>query len=177
MGGPFALSFLCVFPLLPASNTSYYDINVNEKPKQDQDELLKVQALAQFRAALRRFMAFSERKAAEAGLQPQQHQLMLQIAGAPDGVDTTISYIAEQLGLRHNSVVELSKRCADAGYVERIQTESDHRFVVLKLTASGSRALRSLSKAHAHELLELGPELISALAQVEQLTQGEEKKA
>jgi len=100
---------------------------------------------------------------------------MLQIAGAPDGGDTTISYIAERLGLRHNSVVELSKRCADAGYVERMQTEPDHRFVILKLTAGGWRALRSLSEAHAHELLELGPELISALAQVEQLTQGEER--
>lgn len=139
--------------------------------KVDADDLLKIRALAQFRSALRRFLAFSEHKAAEAGLQPQQHQLMLQIAGAPAAVDTTISYIAERLGLRHNSVVELSKRCAEAGYVERMQTEPDHRFVVLRLTASGWGALRSLSEAHAHELQQLGPELIAALTQVENLTQ------
>ena len=143
----------------------------------NQDDLLRMRALAQFRTALRRFLAFSERKAAEAGLQPQQHQLMLQIAGAPDGVDTTISYVAERLGLRHNSVVELSKRCADAGYVERMQTQPDHRFVVLRLTASGWEALRNLSEAHAHELQNLGPELISALMQVQKLTQSEEEPA
>lgn len=141
------------------------------------DDLLKIRALAQFRSALRRFLAFSEHKAAEAGLQPQQHQLMLQIAGAPAGVDTSISYIAERLGLRHNSVVELSKRCADAGYVERMQTQPDHRFVVLRLTAVGWRALRSLSETHARELLELGPELIAALTQVQNLMQSEKDLA
>jgi GAF domain-containing protein len=41
--------------------------------------------------------------------------LLLQLAGAPAGVETTVSYAAERLGLRHHTVVELSKRCEDAG--------------------------------------------------------------
>jgi len=55
-----------------------------------------LQTLAEFRYALRQFMHFSEQACAQVGLQPQQQQMMLQIAGAPDGVDTTIGYIAER---------------------------------------------------------------------------------
>ena len=126
----------------------------------------RLQSLAEFRYTLRKFLNFSEQAALQANLQPQQHQLMLQIAGAPDGVETTISWVAERLGLRHHSVVELSKRCAEAGLVQRLQTNPDHRFVVLQLTAAGERALASLSEAHARELNELAPQLVLALNRV-----------
>ena len=46
------------------------------------DSLLRT--LAEFRFELRRFLHFSECAALEAGLQPQQHQLLLQVAGAPE---------------------------------------------------------------------------------------------
>jgi hypothetical protein len=41
------------------------------------------QLLAKFRREIRRFLQFSEEAAAAAGLQPQQHQLLLQVSGAP----------------------------------------------------------------------------------------------
>jgi len=126
----------------------------------------RLQSLAAFRYTLRRFLSFSEQAATQAGLQPQQHQLLLQIAGAPDGVDTTISWIADRLGLRHNSVVELSKRCAESGLVERLQTNPDHRYVILQVTPAGHRALDTLSAAHARELYELAPQLIGALNRI-----------
>src|SRR5260370_7765435 len=85
-------------------------------PREDRPRL---QNLAEFRYELRRFLQFSENCAAEAGLHPQQHQLLLQLAGAPDEVETTVSYAAERLGLRHHTVVELSKRCEEAGLIHR----------------------------------------------------------
>jgi DNA-binding MarR family transcriptional regulator len=130
------------------------------------DDLRRLQTLAEFRYALRQFLHFSELCSTEAGLHPQQHQLLLHIAGAPDGVETTISYAAERLGLRHHSVVELSKRCAEAGLIQRLQTNPDHRFVVLQLTPAGESALESLSEAHARELNELAPKLIATLNRV-----------
>ena len=132
----------------------------------------RLQSLAEFRHALRKFLLFSEQAAAHVNLQPQQHQLMLQIAGAPDGVETTISWVAERLGLRHHSVVELSKRCADAGLVQRLQTNPDHRFVVLQLTPAGHHALETLSEAHARELHELAPQLVNALNRVRKASPG-----
>ena len=136
---------------------------------------LRLQSLAEFRYTLRKFLLFSEQAAGEAGLHPQQHQLMLQIAGAPDGVETTISWVAERLGLRHHSVVELSKRCADAGLVQRLQANPDHRFVVLQLTPAGHHALETLSEAHARELNELAPQLVSALNRVRKASLGKPK--
>jgi len=139
----------------------------------EQASLQTLQSLAEFRYALRQFLHFSEQAATAAGLQPQQHQLMLQIAGAPDNVETTISYVAERLGLRHNSVVELSKRCEEAGLVQRRHTTPDHRYVALRLTAAGARALQKLSEAHARELEELSPRLLEALRRVRKNSRSE----
>jgi len=126
----------------------------------------RAQTLAEFRYALRQFLQFSEGRAAEAGLHPQQHQLLLHIAGVPDGVETTVSYVAERLGLRHNSVVELSKRCEEAGLIHRRQDTSDRRRVVLQITVKGQRLLQALSEDHERELYELVPTLIRTLTQI-----------
>jgi DNA-binding MarR family transcriptional regulator len=126
----------------------------------------RLQTLAEFRYALRRFLHFSELAASEAGLHPQQHQLLLQIAGIADGVAPTISYAAERLGLRHHTVVELSKRCEEQGLIRRTQNTHDRRYVELQVTAHGRQLLRSLSEDHAHELYELAPRLISSLTQI-----------
>jgi DNA-binding MarR family transcriptional regulator len=127
---------------------------------------LRLRNLAEFRYELRRFLQFSEGCAAEAGLHPQQHQLLLQLAGAPDEVETTVSYAAERLGLRHHTVVELSKRCEEAGLIHRDQDMNDRRRVQLRVTAKGLRVLRILSENHAQELYELAPRLIGALSMI-----------
>jgi DNA-binding MarR family transcriptional regulator len=124
----------------------------------------RLRNLAEFRYELRRFVQFSESCAAEAGLHPQQHQLLLQLAGAPDGAETTVSYAAERLGLRHHTVVELSKRCEEAGLINRNQDMNDRRCIQLQVTAKGHRLLRILSEAHARELYELAPGLIGTLS-------------
>ena len=129
-------------------------------------ERQRLENLADFRYELRRFLHFSEGRAAEAGLHPQQHQLLLQIAGAPDGAETTLSYAAKRLGLRHHTVVELSKRCQDAGLIDREQDQNDRRRVQLRVTPKGQRLLRTLSEDHARELNELAPRLIAALSMI-----------
>jgi DNA-binding MarR family transcriptional regulator len=123
----------------------------------------RIQALAEFRFTLRRFLHFSEEAATRVGLTPQQHQLLLQIAGAPQGTVTSIGYLAERLALRHNSVVELGNRCEEAGLILRTDDPDNRRHVVLELTAEGSRLLQKLSVDHARELNEFGPELVGAL--------------
>ena len=124
----------------------------------------RLRALADFRHHLRVFLQFSEGAATRSGLQPQQHQLLLQIAGAAQGVDATVGFAAERLGLRHHTVVQLSKRCADAGLVTRKHDKADRRRVVLELTPKGRRILEALSEDHARELNELAPQLIKTLS-------------
>ena len=122
-----------------------------------------IQALATFRFTLRKFLQFSEEVATRVGLTPQHHQLLLQIAGAPLGTVVSVGYLAERLALRHNSVVELAKRCEEAGLIIRGRNPDNRRHVVLELSSHGHRILHRLSADHTRELNELGPQLIQLL--------------
>jgi hypothetical protein len=55
---------------------------------------LDYRALAEFRHQLRRFLMFSEEKARGAGVEPQQHQLLLALKGLSDGERPTIRVLA-----------------------------------------------------------------------------------
>jgi DNA-binding MarR family transcriptional regulator len=125
-----------------------------------------LRTLADFRHELRQFLHFSEAAAMEAGLQPQQHQLLLQVAGAPDGTEVTISYAAERLKLKHNSTVELVDRSEREGLLVRVLDGVDKRRALLHVTRKGRRILDRLSIDHARELDEMAPGLIRALRQI-----------
>jgi DNA-binding MarR family transcriptional regulator len=122
-------------------------------------------ALAEFRYQLRLFLRFSEESARHAGLEPQQHQLLLAIKGMPAGEPATVNVLAERLQLRQNSMVELIDRCALRGLVERTQIESDRREVMVTLTPSATTVLRSVSNRNRQELKNMGPALLSSLRQ------------
>jgi DNA-binding MarR family transcriptional regulator len=128
-----------------------------------------LRTLAEFRATLRRFLQFSEDAAARAGLTTQQHQLLLQIAGAPAEELVTVAYVADKLGLRHHSAVELCNRSEEVGLLRRASNLDNRRQVLLSLTASGTRALRKLTDDHASELDEQAPHLIAALQKIRAL--------
>jgi DNA-binding MarR family transcriptional regulator len=128
------------------------------------DLLLKT--LAEFRYELRRFLLFSECAALQAGLQPQQHQLLLQVAGAPRDKIVTIAYAAERLGLKHNSAVELVDRSEREGLLERTADVDDKRRAVLRATRKGRLVLGRLAGNHAKELNELAPRLTRALKHI-----------
>jgi DNA-binding MarR family transcriptional regulator len=138
-------------------------INVRP-PRSDPDRLLDT--LAEFRFELRRFLHFSECAALDAGLQPQQHQLLLQVAGAPETTTVTIAYAAERLELKHNSAVELVDRSEREGLLERVVDASDKRRVLLRISRKGRQILGHLAHDHARELNELAPRLVGALERV-----------
>jgi DNA-binding MarR family transcriptional regulator len=119
--------------------------------------------LAEFRFELRKFLQFSESASIDAGLQPQQHQLLLQVAGAAEGTPVTIAYAASRLGLRHNSTVELVDRSEHEGLIERTIDKDDKRRAILRLTRKGRQVLQKLSGDHARELNEMAPRLVRSL--------------
>lgn len=125
-----------------------------------------LRTLADFRFELRRFLQFSECAALEAGLQPQQHQLLLQVAGAPEATSVTIAYAAERLGLKHNSAVELVNRSEREGLLTRTADAGDKRRAILRLTRKGKQVMGRLAGDHARELNELAPRLAQALEHI-----------
>jgi DNA-binding MarR family transcriptional regulator len=108
------------------------------------------ESAATFRAELRRFLRRSEDCSRANGITPRQHLLLLQIAGAPNGV-TTVSDLVSTLALTQSAVTELVQRAELAGLVERAPSPEDGRVVHLSLTRHGSGKLAAVHGA-------LGPE-------------------
>jgi DNA-binding MarR family transcriptional regulator len=127
---------------------------------------LLLRTLAEFRFELRCFLQFSETAALEAGLLPRQHQLLLQVAGAPEGTTVTIAYVAERLGSKHNSAVELVDRSESEGLLVRTKDAADKRRAILRLTRKGKLLLGRLASDHARELNELAPRLAKTLKNI-----------
>jgi DNA-binding MarR family transcriptional regulator len=111
--------------------------------------------LAHFRYEIRKFLRFSERAAREAGATPQQHQLLLGVAGFTGRGWATISELAEFLQERHNTLVELVNRAGRKGLVSKHSAAGDRRVVRVELTRRGRRILRELSALHRRELEDL----------------------
>lgn len=124
------------------------------------------QRLAEFRFQLRRFLNFSNAAAEEAGLRPQQYQLLQCVSGMPAELDPTIAHVAGRMLLKHNSAVELVDRTIEQGLLRRVPDPIDHRRILLRVTPQGERVLASLAAYHLEELDHAGPELIRALRRV-----------
>ncbi|MGB7191484.1 MAG: MarR family transcriptional regulator [Acidobacteriaceae bacterium] len=103
---------------------------------------------AHFRYALRKFLRFSENAARRSGVTPQQHQLMLGVAGFTGRGSATVSELAEFLQERPHSVVGLIERAVQHGLVRRAQDETDRRVVNVSLTAEGEKVLSGLMGLH-----------------------------
>lgn len=108
--------------------------------------------LARFRYRLRIFLRFSEDAARECGVTPQQHQLLLGIAGHTNRGWATVSELAEFLQERHNSVVGLIDRAIRRGLVRKANDTRDRRVVFVSLTPRGEAILGKLSKLHKQEI-------------------------
>ncbi|GEP05749.1 MarR family winged helix-turn-helix transcriptional regulator [Methylobacterium oxalidis] len=122
-------------------------------------------ALAAFRHALRRFLAFSRAAAQEAGLPPQQHQALLAIKGARPPV--SVGQLAESLIVAPHTAAELAERLEAAGLVTRAPSAADRRRLDLTLTGKAEAVLGRLSAAHRAELRAVGPLLRDLLRTIE----------
>lgn len=122
-------------------------------------------ALADFRFSLRTFLAFSEGKAAECGLTPQQHQALLAIRAAPAG-QATIGHLAERLILKPHSATGLVDRLEALGFVTRCPSPLDRRQTLLELTAGAHAMLAALSTRHREEIRRIRPVLLEMLEQI-----------
>ncbi len=119
------------------------------------------------RVGVRRFLRWSEERAAEVGLTGTQHQLLLAIRGHDDSRGPTIGELADYLCTRHHSTVQLIDRVEQLGLVARNRGEGkDRRVVRLKLTRAGEGKLALLGATHLQELRRLAP-LVNALIEPE----------
>ena len=123
-------------------------------------------ALASFRYAIRRYLAFAAEGAQSAGLTSQQHQALLAIkAGALDS-PVSVGDLAAQLMIKHHSAVELINRLERIGLASRSADPDDRRKVFVGLTDAGERVLAALSARNLKELEIAGPGLSGLMEQL-----------
>src|SRR5207249_1808430 len=130
-------------------------------PDLSRDRLLS-RRIAWFRYQLRQFVRFSEKASRARGVTPQQHQLLLGVAGYTGRGWATVSELAEFLQQRHNAVVGLVERAAQKGLVQKEQGARDRRFVRVLLTAQGETVLAKLTELHRDELARVRARLLTA---------------
>lgn len=123
-------------------------------------------ALAEFRYHIRRFLHFSEQVARRAGVEPQQHQLMLAVKATGGAHGARIADLAERLQVQHHSAVELIDRLEERGLIRRTRGVDDRREVYVSLTPPGVHVLQELTLHHREELRSAAPALIKALHHV-----------
>jgi DNA-binding MarR family transcriptional regulator len=138
----------------------------NTMPAKDQ----RLKSLAEFRYQMRKFMSFSETAAERCGIATQQYQLMQVIAAMAPGQDASISYLADRMVLKHNSMVELVDRAERAGLVKREHDERDLRRSLVRLTVEGETVLAKLVDEHMDELAPKCEPLIEALKHLQDIT-------
>jgi DNA-binding MarR family transcriptional regulator len=135
-------------------------------------DVVRLKSLAEFRYQMRKFLSFSEAAADRCGVATQQYQLMQVIAALPEGQNASISYLADRMILKHNSMVELVDRAERAGLVKREHDERDLRRSLVRLTDQGQSILDKLVKEHLDELVPKCGTLIEALQNLEHSVRG-----
>jgi DNA-binding MarR family transcriptional regulator len=118
------------------------------------------EALARFRFGIRRYLHFSDETVRRHGLTPQHYQLLLALKGFPDREWATVRELADQLQLRHHSVVELVNRAQKQDLVHRAAHPDDARAVRVLLTEVGEQILGRLSALHRDELRRMDQALV-----------------
>ena len=115
--------------------------------------------LLAFRTALTRFLHWRSEQIQQAGLTPQQHNLLLAVRAHPEGTGPSIRQIADQLVVQHHTAVGLVDRAQRAKLVCRGPDPDDRRLVRVRLTPKGRQVVRRLEASHKEELRRIAPAL------------------
>ncbi len=112
----------------------------------------ELSALALFRFALRKFLAFSEQAAADLGVTMQWYQALLVIKTHAPEDHISVGGLAEQLMIRDHSAAELVSRLVQAKLVRRKTDPGDRRRSLIVMTRAGDRCLGRLAAVHLERL-------------------------
>ena len=130
---------------------------MEERRRLDDEEY---ERLLDFRLSLRTFLKWTQDCAAEAGLPPAQHQLLLAVRGHREhALGPTIGDIARYLLVKPHTATELVARAARAGLVQRVRDPDDGRLSRLQLTTVGETKLAEITRPVLEEISRLRPAL------------------
>lgn len=121
----------------------------------------RIEHIAAFRRMLRQLEISTEAVCRECGLTQARYVLLLHVRAGRGR--STVTALAAQLRMPHNTVSELVTRTMRAGLIERRGTPGDARSSQIVMTPEGNRRLRRA----VDRLTDQRAELLDALARVE----------
>lgn len=107
-----------------------------------------VKAIAHARFVLRRILRLLDEQAVAGGLQPLQHQTLLQIHGADSPLP--INKVAERLDVAPALASRMIRRLEEKGLVTRSRVSNDRRVTAVTATRKGIELLRWIDQS-VHE--------------------------
>lgn len=96
--------------------------------------------VAQLRSVMRHATRLIDERARHQGVDPLEHQLLIQLFGAPDDHTLTVNRLSQRLDIAPAMGSRLARRLEERGLVERLVSERDRRVTNVRLAPLG-RAL------------------------------------
>ncbi len=124
--------------------------DVNEETR-NQEFREYVTSIAHARFVMRKVLRIVNQEAKEAGLEPLQHQALLQIYGS-DGDLIPVHWVSARLDVAPAFASRLTKQLEDMGLVQRTPSTTDRRVIGLSATPEGVERLRQIDHAVHREI-------------------------
>jgi DNA-binding MarR family transcriptional regulator len=109
------------------------------------DQHAYFQGIAQARFVIRKCFRIVDEQARQAGLDPLEHQAMLQIYGSAEQ-SLPVSRLAERLDVSIAFASKLAKGLERAGYAARKQGSADQRVTNVAITSAGRELLHRIDE-------------------------------
>ena len=139
-------------------------------------ERIDYPTLAELRYRIRRFLRTREIAAREAGVEPQQYLVLLQVKGLEGRQPATIGVLAERVQVTPHAMVQLVDRLVERKMVERRRAGPDRRQVVVAVRSAGETVLRRLALHSLADLRSEGPALAASLRRLIRQSDTERRK-
>jgi len=101
------------------------------------------QGVAQARATMRKVTRVADEQARSNGIEPLEHQALIQIHGA-DRHETMVNSVAEKLDVPAAFASRVVDKLVKRGLVDRIQSDTDRRVKRLSATSEGITLLEKI---------------------------------
>lgn len=102
-----------------------------------------VSGIAEARYAIRKVFRIADEQARAAGLEPLEHQALLQVYGSSDQM-LQVSPLAGRLDIAPAFASRVVRQLEDKGYVKRHSSESDRRVTEVRITDAGRAIVQAI---------------------------------
>lgn len=102
-----------------------------------------VSGIAEARYAIRKVFRIVDEQARSAGLDPLEHQALLQVYGSPAQM-LQVNNVAQRLDIAPAFASRMLRQLEDKGFVERRSSERDRRVTEVHITEAGREVVRRI---------------------------------